>query len=172
MRRYVESAGRHFGVGGYVINTNDGDVFGEAWRASRDNQQQPPPSSSSSSSPSSSPLQDFTKWIRGEWQPAVFTNVKPTPIGTAYPEKAVVEKCIVWGEVDRRPMVWNDRSTNDDDFVMVRDDQEAAMLAAERKDILDRLLLEAAAADAGTKLDDNDNDNDNDTITICAWPER
>ena len=56
LRRYVEAAGRNFQVGGYVINTDDGNVFGEAW------------------------IRDFATWIRGKHTRIVYTNVKPTPL--------------------------------------------------------------------------------------------
>ena len=56
LRRYVEAAGRSFQVGGYVINTDDGNVFGEAW------------------------IRDFATWIRGKHTRIVYTNVKPTPL--------------------------------------------------------------------------------------------
>lgn len=41
MRRYIESAGQHFGVAGYVINIDENDsddpgaVFGQAWLVER-----------------------------------------------------------------------------------------------------------------------------------------
>ena len=161
MRRYVESAAKHFGVGGYVINTDDGDVFGEAWIVNvvggdggddGDNTKQ-------------YLLRDFSKWIRGEWEPASFTNRKPTPIGTAYPETAQVETCVFLGEGTR--WIWKDRQTSD--FEMIREEQQAAMMARERKDILERLLQ---AANSKKKVNNDTEVIGDGEITIGAWPKR
>lgn len=197
MRRYVESAARHFGVGGYVINTeneNDngngggGDVFGEAWLVTNHaddagGNADDDADADDCSQKSSSLLDDFTRWIRGEWEPAVFTNVKPTPIGTAYPEKAVVDKCVLllhWKqEGGARNNIWKDpriqqqqpqqQATMKELFVMVRDDQEAALIALERKDILEKLLL---VANNKTAEDNASASIREEAITISAWPQR
>ena len=128
LRRYVEAAGRHFGVGGYVINTEGGDVWGEAWRAENDPQ-----------------IQGFETWIRGEHVPAVYTNIKPTPVGTAYPEKAQVQQLAVLNqEDDTMDETYAERFAR---FTMVRDDQEAAVLLQERLEKQTRLASTLAKQD-------------------------
>ena len=73
MRRYVESAGKYFNLGGFVINTQSGAVYGEAWEVQQDDPQQEEQQSSASSK-----LEQFKKWIEGKWEPKVYTNIKPT----------------------------------------------------------------------------------------------
>jgi acylphosphatase len=154
MRRYIESAARHFGVGGYVINTPDGRVFGEAWvMEDGDNS-------------NDHLMRNFSRWIRGEWEPPVFSNEKPTPIGTAYPEKARVETCVFLGEGVRD--VGQDRQILMTEFVMVRDDQTAEMMARERRHILELLLHQKA----NNRLDDDEDQPRRENITISAWPKR
>ena len=86
MRRYKESAARHFAVSGFTINTTDGNVYGEARspdvRASAINLNEGV----------ESPIDKFETWLRGEWQPRTFTDVKPTPVGVAYPALASVTR--------------------------------------------------------------------------------
>ena len=75
MRRYIESAGKHFGLGGFVINTQSGAVYGEAWEVtSAGNDSHGEPESSSSSNG----IDQFKLWIQGRWEPKVYTNIKPT----------------------------------------------------------------------------------------------
>jgi len=111
MRRYVESAGRYFGLGGFVINTKKGDVYGEVWNYYRDHWDHPNDEGNGntkgtkedneqdvttrSRSISSSGLSKFRTWIRGEWNPKIYSNIKPTPIGTAYPKLARVDRCAI-----------------------------------------------------------------------------
>ena len=38
MRRYVESAGKYFNLGGFVINTQSGAVYGEHWEVEQEKQ--------------------------------------------------------------------------------------------------------------------------------------
>ena len=80
MRRYVESAGKYFNLGGFVINTQSGAVYGEAWEVKQEEQQKivKEQQSSNSSSSSSSSLDQFKTWIEGNWEPVVYTNIKPT----------------------------------------------------------------------------------------------
>lgn len=147
MRRYVESAARHFGVGGYVINIDDendtdsGAVFGEAWVC--DDHLIPQ-------------LKGFATWIRGEWVPAVYTNIKPTPVGTAYPEKATVEQYAVQTYHENVAMDHFDRFSQ---FTMVRSDQEAAMLSWDRREIRKK-LSDAALIQGGI----------NGEIKTGSWP--
>jgi len=154
MRRYVESAARHFGLAGYVINiTETGDVFGQAWerQGSVDEHEQE----------QNQPLDQFRTWVRGEWEPKVFHNIKPTPIGTAYPEKAGVHRCATlyydWNEDRERNVVNNDNwMERFDTFTMVRDDQEAETLASGQIELQRRL----------STSDDGDG-----AVATCAWPE-
>ena len=88
-RRYVEAAGKYFDVGGYVINLEEeesgdgGDVFGEAWvHVGVDGDVDGRCRN----------LNDFENWIWGEHRPAEYTNMKPTPVGPAYPALAKVER--------------------------------------------------------------------------------
>lgn len=120
MRRYVESAGRHLQVQGYVINTKDGDVFGEAWSLENNTES----------------LDAFQTWIRGDWPSPVYTDVKPTPLGTAYPSKATVDRCITSLMDDRD----NGLINRFPKFTMVRDDEEASELLSERENILQQLF--------------------------------
>ena len=89
MRRYIESAARHFAVSGFTINTTDGNVYGEARspdvRASAINLNEGV----------ESPIDKFETWLRGEWQPRTFTDVKPTPVGVAYPALASVTAVVI-----------------------------------------------------------------------------
>ena len=78
MRRYVESSGKYFNLGGFVINTQSGAVYGEAWEVEQEKQQQVEKEQQSSSSSSSSTLEQFKTWIEGKWEPIVYTNIKPT----------------------------------------------------------------------------------------------
>ena len=73
MRRYIESAGKHFGLGGFVINTQSGAVYGEAWEVTSNDR-----NGESKSPTSSSGLDQFKLWIQGRWEPKVYTNIKPT----------------------------------------------------------------------------------------------
>ena len=135
LRRYVEAAGRNFQVGGYVINTDDGNVFGEAWMSTEGRQH-----NGKLISHWSQNLRDFATWIRGEHTPIVYTNVKPTPIGTAYPDLARVDAYCV--DNNERNNEWLDVKHYDKlkQFTMVRDDQEAAMLLWEWRTKHDLLL--------------------------------
>lgn len=147
LRRYVEAAGRHFGVGGYVINTEAGAVWGEAWVdtvAGNDR------------------IEGFATWIRGEQTPIMYTNIKPTPSGTAYPEKAQVERRAVLRHHDD---IKENYSQNFSQFTMVRDDQEAALLLEERKEIQE-LLAKALAGEEPTK----DSGIPDQEIEIGSWP--
>jgi acylphosphatase len=149
MRRYVESAAKHFELGGYVVNTEDGHVFGEAWVCDDKNR------------PS---LRGFRTWIRGEWEPAVFTNVKPTPVGTAYPEKALVDRGVVTLEESSASHHYDvslDHVNQFLSFTMVRDDNQSAMLQSERRHVLERLLRAA---------DDTEGTKDDSSMEVFAWP--
>ena len=42
-----------------------------------------------------SPIDKFETWLRGEWQPRTFTDVKPTPVGVAYPALASVTAVVI-----------------------------------------------------------------------------
>lgn len=82
------------------------------------------------------PLKEFKTWIRGKWAPAVYTNIKRTPIGTAYPEKATVEQYAVQTRYENVAMDYFDRFSH---FAMVRCDQEETMLSWERREIRKKL---------------------------------
>ena len=104
MRRYVEAAARYFQVAGFCINTTCGDVFGEAI----------------------GPVAKMTKfecWLRGEWR-AVYTDLKPTPVGTAYPSRARVDRVVVFRITKVLPLPFSPTAQ----FAMVRDTQEAVKL--------------------------------------------
>ena len=108
MRRYVEAVARHFDVGGYCINTADGRaVFGEAHGAAEN-------------------IAMFKAWLRGELR-RVFTDLKPTPPGTAYPLLARVKRVLIAENLDKEDRI---PFSNVPQFVMVRN--EAAALALEK----------------------------------------
>lgn len=165
MRRYVESAGRHFGVGGYVINIDDGDphdpgaVFGQAWVVAAVEEE--PGTTDSDMPEQTSRLDAFERWIRGEWKPQVYTNIKPTPIGTAYPEKAQVEGFAVW-KSQREPLHHLTEEFNE--FTMVRGDDHAMIISQETAQI--RRTLSSAMASGSDELDYSE------TIVIGSWPPR
>jgi acylphosphatase len=138
LRRYVEAAGRHFGVGGYVINTEDGAVWGEAW--------------------GSDGIQDFATWIRGEHTPIVYTNIKPTPVGTAYPEKARVERLVVRRHEDEVDEKYYEQFSQ---FTMVRDDHEADLILKERKE-MQSMLAKALAEKESCNVAEG--------VEIGSWP--
>lgn len=150
MRRYVESAARYFGLAGYVINTQSGDVFGEAWERQHSVQV-----SLEDRDPCNidkeQKLDQFMRWVRGEWEPKVYHNIKPTPIGTAYPEKARVHRCatLYYSKEDMEPVSKNNNLNlieRFDMFTMVRDDKEAEALASELIEIQMQLSDDGAAA--------------------------
>lgn len=118
LRRYVEAAGRHFGVGGYVINTCEGRVFGEAWV---------------SDTHQLTRLRGFETWITGRHAPAVYTDVKPTPVGTAYPEKARVGRFVASMSGELLDALHAETAKMFSQFTMVRDDRDAATLLHRRK---------------------------------------
>lgn len=128
MRRYIESAARFFQLKGFVVNLEDGAVFGEAWHTE-----------TGSLANNDSQLHRFRTWIRGEWPEVILTDVKPTPVGTAYPAKASVNSC--------RGFWWESHSEKDvqffkklpEVFTMVRDDAEAAVMISERFGMIDFL---------------------------------
>lgn len=139
MRRYVESAARHFGLGGYVINihfggNDDGAVFGEAWVCDDHLNHQ---------------LKSFITWIRGEWEPAIYTNIKPTPVGTAYPELARVDQVAVLSRYDNISMKNFHKYSR---FTMVRDDQEEAVLSWERRETRNRLSTALVNGDGAVRF--------------------
>jgi len=110
MRRYIEATGRYFGVAGYCINTSDGNVFGEAHGA-----------------PEKMAL--FVAWLKGFLRQD-FTDLKPTPVGCAYPLKARVdianiEELSPW-EAALIPLA------KVSEFTMVRDEDAAAALEIDR----------------------------------------
>ena len=117
MRRYVESAGRHFNVSGFTINTQDGSVYGEAEASDAD-----------AHAECASPLDQFETWLRGEWEPRTFTDVKPTPIGAAYPALAEVNTVVIQKSITASPTLPPEFST----FTMVRDDKHARVLEEDR----------------------------------------
>lgn len=124
MRRYVESAARHWGLGGYVINDVDGSVVGEAFSLP-----------TIENDDDSSRIDAFHTWIRGEWEPKEFTNIKPTPVGTAYPALAGVELVCTDRRVDMPAKLLEQYSQ----FTMIRDDKRAEAIAIEREHVHSRL---------------------------------
>lgn len=182
MRRYVESAARHFGVSGYVINTAAGHVFGKAWEQQQQQQKEQCNITGIDDNPEGGQLQrqqdeqqqldQFVTWVRGQWKPAVYHNIKPTPIGTAYPEKARVHQCVTTTTIlfylDQDIIVLNDdEQERFATFTMIRDDNEAAKLASQQIKLQERL------EDAVTshKNHDNDHGDGDGIIHVCAWPE-
>lgn len=140
MRRYIESAARFFRLRGFVVNLTDGAVFGETW-TNHDERS----------------LHQFRTWIRGEWPEVILTNVKPTPIGTAYPAKARVESCHgVWGIRSDEEATLLHRKLPET-FVMVRGDEEATVLISARTSVIQ--LLRGRSTDSA------------DHIETTAWPE-
>ena len=123
MRRYVEAAARHFAVSGFTINTKDGYVYGEARtadvRASAINLNEGV----------ESPIDKFETWLRGEWQPRTFTDVKPTPVGVAYPALASVTAVVIDRSATATALPLPPEFKT---FTMVRDDAEALALEESR----------------------------------------
>ena len=152
LRRYVEAAGKYFGVGGYVINLESGDVFGEAWVEDGHQNHR---------------LLSFERWIRGEHSPTVFTNIKPTPVGSAYPELARVEKYVI--ARDASVGGWDrdqcDRFAHFARFAMVRDNDEATKISLTRKQMQD-ILIDALETGHGTDTSLRA------PLEIGSWPER
>lgn len=127
MRRYVECAARHFGLSGFVINTKAGDVLGVAW-----------------TSETNESLDNFEIWVRGKWEPREYHNLKPTPIGTAYPSKARVESAVVLRLYDTnenasKELFRENRMTRFRIFSMIREDRESEMLARDFAEVETRL---------------------------------
>ena len=166
LRRYIEAAGKWSGVGGYCINTDDGSVFGEAWVKDCDD--------------ASSSLDRFQTWIQGKHTPKIYTNIKPTPIGSAYPEKAQVDQYVT---LRRRTSQMNNgdnskMTTTFETFTMVRDDQEASIIALKRNDVYNSLLLNSKTNNDNTNVKVVVVDTDNNTTTgttkveIGSWPKK
>ena len=114
MRRYIESAGRHFRVSGFTINTAGGDVYGEAAIAPGD---------------AATQLDNFERWLHGEWHPREYTDLKPTPVGTAYPELARVTAVVIDRRADAAALALPAEFA---EFTMVRDDERARILEETR----------------------------------------
>ena len=171
MRRYVESAGQHFGVGGYVINIDEDDahdpgaVFGQAWEAVEVKEQE-------QQQEMTSRLELFERWIKGEWTPREYTNVKPTPIGTAYPEKAHVEGYAVMVSSAPQPPQQNDDAKEEFlQFTMVRGDEDASRISEATAEVRRTLSL---AMNAGGR-DSSGRNGDvlaDAVVTIGSWPSR
>ena len=113
MRRYVESAARDCEVKGFVVNTTDGHVYGEAEAISPR-------------------LDRFQKWIEGYWTPKIFTNLKPTPVGMAYPELARVDRVDLSRETNGSSKLVN--GLGDSKFMMIRDRDAALEIEESRYD--------------------------------------
>lgn len=216
MRRYIESAGQHFGMGGYVINIENDDpndpgaVFGQAWsintastmsttmnptiqhhtedtthlqnhhpqqQQQREYEEGDVDGCDASLSLSSSSLDSFEVWIKGEWIPRTYTNIKPTPIGTAYPEKANVESYAIMtttttttttGTVQQEQQQNYHHHMRSDfkQFTMVRGDEPAKILSEETQEI--RAVLSSAM----TNKDEWKEKKTNPTVVIGSWPSR
>jgi hypothetical protein len=173
MRRYVESAGQHFGVGGYVINIDEDDahdpgaVFGQAWEAVVVNEQQ-----QKQQQEMTSRLELFEQWIKGEWTPREYTNVKPTPIGTAYPEKAHVEGYAVMVSSAPQPPQQNDDANEEFvQFTMVRGDEDASRISEATAEVRRTLSLAMNAGGSDTSGRNGDILADA-VVTIGSWPSR
>lgn len=162
MRRYIESAGRYFGVSGFVINidenddTDPGAVFGQAWVSEVGDKED-------NSDISKERLDSFQRWIQGGWVPKVFTNIKPTPIGTAYPEKARVEQF----SLSRDEREAHACMVNFQIFEMVRDD-ELAMLICEET-IQDRSRLSKALSNSGLTNNKNFESTETPQLVWGSW---
>lgn len=167
MRRYVESAARHFGLAGYVINmVETGDVLGEAWVVATDTVASMTRTDEPEQKeyPVPTPLEQFHQWIRGQWEPREYHNLKPTPIGTAYPANARVSRCATL-------LLQTTASTTDEKhlqkwrkqfatFTMIREDAEADQIASERIPVYHRL-----------RFNNDDSKDGMDVVATCAWPE-
>jgi hypothetical protein len=150
MRRYIESAANFFRVQGYVINLDDGNVFGEAWLLDTTTSN----NNNTNDTTTTTPLDQFRTWIRGEPPERILTNVKPTPVGTAYPAKARVESFRGrWGTFARADETWlTERPLCDGSFVMIRGSTEAETLIARRTMVIDALResLDVSSATTAT----------------------
>ena len=113
MRRYVESAALDCDVKGFVVNTIGGDVYGEAEAITPR-------------------LDRFQKWLEGRWTPRVFTNLKPTPVGMAYPELARVDRVEFVRETIDSSRLLEAQGTSC--FMMIRDSEAAAEIEKSRHD--------------------------------------
>ena len=139
MRRYIESAARHLKVpAGFVVNTPQDDVFGMAVLGDDDDVLN----------------DDFAVWLRGDWDPKVYTNVKPTPLGTAYPSLARVDECRLLNYAHEDEITLLSRQFPQ--FTMVREDEEAQELLQRFQRVHERLLF---------KEDDNE-----DSTRVTSWP--
>jgi hypothetical protein len=157
MRRYIESAANFFGVQGYVINLDDGMVFGEAWLMDTTTSN----NNNTNDTTTITPLDQFRTWIRGEWPERVLTNVKPTPVGTAYPAKARVETFRGrWITLIREDETWlTEQPLCDGSFVMIRGSAEAETLMARRTSVIDALRESLDVSSATTVI----------TIETSTW---
>ena len=183
LRRYIEAAGRWAGSdGGYCINTDDGGVFGEAWtKISNKNDDDDDEDHHDTSSFDS--FNKFLTWIKGQHIPKEYTNIKPTPVGPAYPLKAQVDdyavllKKVVHDIKDDEsktaeggvPAVQYYETFNQ--FTMVRDDEEASKIASSRKDIYE-LLKTTITKNRETNQPQNDLGVNGERIEVGSWPKR
>jgi Acylphosphatase len=166
MRRYIESAGQHFGVAGYVINIDENDsddpgaVFGQAWLVERGETADSCRSSSSDNcklQEVTADLESFETWIRGDWIPRSYTNIKPTPIGTAYPEKAYVEHYAVSKGDGGQPQNFKGKFNQ---FTMVREDEYALVISKATTEFR-RTLSSAMAGEIHS-----------DAVVTGSWPQK
>ena len=135
MRRYVESAALDCAVKGFVVNTIGGDVYGEAEAITPR-------------------LDRFQKWLEGRWTPKVFTNLKPTPVGMAYPELARVDRVEFVRETIESSRLLKDQGTSC--FIMIRDSEAAAEIEKSR---YDRIVWKHSRGGWGQKPEKKDEDS-------------
>jgi tRNA-dihydrouridine synthase/acylphosphatase len=101
MRRYVENVALNLNLKGYVMNTANGNVYGEA-------------------SGNDDSIDWFSTWIHGNWLPKKYENVKSVTNGSfAYPKLA---------RVDCAKVLPSDNISNLKDFCMIRDPTVALAL--------------------------------------------
>ena len=124
-----------------MINLDDGNVFGQAWIC--DDHQK-------------ASLARFETWIQGDWEPRVYSDVKPVPVGTDYPERAVVESCIT---IKGYHNILRSRFQEFSTFNMVRGEQDMAKLAEEHETAIEKLLCLDDVSDGSIKR-------------VCAWPSK
>lgn len=98
-----------------MVNTPEGHVYGECCVGEGKVEQ-------------TSDVAGFVQWLSGKWNPVVLTNIKPTPVGTAYPLNAVVDDVIIRQAigVPQLPKEFLHR------FTMIRDEQVTLQLLSLR----------------------------------------
>ena len=119
-------------MGGFVVNTPQGHVYGECCCFTQDTDE------------GQESLRGFLRWLSGKWNPVVLTNIKPTPVGTAYPVHAIVDSVVIRPAADRYKVDIPGEYLKT--FTMVRDEETTVQLLLTREHIPVPEEVEEAAA--------------------------